>query len=153
MKITDLVRVRWLLSALLVAATALFVVGAAIESDSHAESVTSSESAEHDEAAEQAESAESSETVLGIDLESTPLVVVAVVISVALAAASWFTNRKLVLLVAALFAVAFAVLDIAEFAHQLEKSAAGLAVLAAIIAVLHAAATFVAWQRWRHATT
>ena len=155
MKVIDLVRGRWILSALLIVAAALFAIGAATEKGSHSETVTTTESAEHNESTEgtaHVENVESSETVLGMNLESTPLVVTAVVVSVALAAATWLTNRKFVLLVVGLFAVAFAALDIAEFAHQIDKSAGGLAALAAIIAVLHVAAVFVAEQRWRHAT-
>ena len=71
----------------------------------------------------------------------------AVIISVALAAATWRTDHKLILLATALFAAAFAVLDVAEFSHQIRESAATIAVLAAIIAVLHAAAALLAEQR------
>lgn len=152
MKVSELVRVRWLLGALLIAAAALFAVGAASEKSGHTENSTTVESAEHNESGEQAvpvESTETSEKVLGLNLESTPLVVLAVAISVALAVATWLTQHKLVLLTAGLFAIAFAVLDIAEFVHQVDKSAAGLAVLAAIIAVLHLAAAFIAERRWR----
>ena len=152
MKLADLVRVRWLLSALLIVAAVLFLIGAATESDSHAEKIVSVDGSEHNEAGEQAESPESpasSETVLGLNLESTPLVVLAGGISVALAAATWLSNHKLLLVATALFAAAFAVLDTAELVHQIDKSAAGLAALAAIIAVLHAAAAVVAERRSR----
>ena len=71
----------------------------------------------------------------------------AVVISVALAAATWSSDRKLILLVTALFAAAFAVLDVAELSHQIKESAATIAVIAAIIALRHAAATLLAEQR------
>ncbi len=137
-------KARWLLSALLIVAAALFAIGAAAERDTHSE---------HNETAEHSESTETSEEVLGINLESTPLVLIGVGISVALAAAAWLTNRKVILLVATLFAVAFAALDIAEFAHQIDQSASGLAALAAIVALLHLAAAFVADQRRRHATS
>lgn len=155
MKVSEIARVRWLLGALLIAAAALFAIGAASEKSGHSEKSGSVESAQHNESGEGANPAEStvtsesSEKVLGLNLESTPLVVVAVAISVALAVATWRSNLKVVLLVAGLFAIAFAVLDIAEFVHQINKSAAGLAALAAIIAVLHAAAAFVANQRRR----
>ena len=150
MKLSGLARGRWLLGALLIAAAALFAVGAAREGGSHSEKSVSTESVEHNESGEQAGHAaatESQERVLGLNLESTPLVVVAVVVSVALAVATWRTSHKLVLLIAGLFAVAFAFLDIAELAHQINKSAAGLAVLAGVIASLHLAAAFVARQR------
>ena len=90
---------------------------------------------------------ETGEEILGVNLESTPLVVLAVIISVALAAATWRTDHKRILLATALFAAAFAVLDVAEFSHQIRQSAATIAVLAAIIAVLDAAAALLAEQR------
>ena len=156
MKVSELARVRWLLGALLIAAAALFVIGVAQESGSHSEKTVSTEPAEQNESGEgagHAEATESSEKVLGLNLESTPLVVVAVAISVALAVATWRTNGKLVLLIVGLFAVAFAVLDIAELAHQVNKSATGLAVLAGVIAALHLAAAFVAQQRGQKLAT
>jgi heme/copper-type cytochrome/quinol oxidase subunit 3 len=151
--VADLTRMRWLLGTLLIAAAALFAIGVATEGEVHDETVASVESGEHNEATEQAEhneTAEASETgerILGVNLESTPLVVLAVVISVALAAATWRTDRKLILLVTALFAAAFAVLDVAEFSHQIRESATTIAALAAVIAVLHAAAAFLAEHR------
>ena len=47
----------------------------------------------------------------------------------------------------AAFASVFAALDIAELVHQIDRSAPGLAVLAAIIAVIHAGAAVLAAQR------
>jgi hypothetical protein len=91
--------VRWLLSVVLIAGAALFAVGAGVERNNdahHDEAVavtTTGEgtvAAEGSEAAEAAESAganatevseSDNEKVLGIKLESTPLVVVAVIIS------------------------------------------------------------------------
>lgn len=166
MRIAGLFRLRWLLGTLLIVAAALFAVGVASEGDTHhepaarQEAVTTVESGEHNEAtehdeateqalhSEQTEASESEETtILGINLESTPLVVLAVIISLALAAATWRADHKLVLLATALFAAAFAALDVAEFSHQIKESAATIATIAAIIAVLHAAAAFVAEQR------
>ena len=156
MSLADLTRVRWLIGALLIAAAALFAIGVATEGGHHAENVASVESGEHNEATEhseatehneQTEASESGETVFGINLESTPLVALAVVVSVVLAVATWRTDYKVVLLVTALFAAAFAVLDVAEFSHQIKESATTIAVIAAIIAVLHAAAALLAEQR------
>ncbi len=151
MRIAHLARLRWLLGTLLIAAAALFAVGVATEGDSHDDGVAPVESGAHNEATEQAEHNEASEsggeTIVGINLESTPLVVLAVIVSVALAAANWRADRRLILLVTALFAVAFAVLDVAELSHQIQKSAATVAAIAAIIAVLHAAAALLAEQR------
>ena len=123
MKIAELIRLRWLLGTLLIAAAALFAVGIATEGDTHHESVAIVETGERNEATEQAapneqsEVPETGERILGINLESTPLVVLALIISVALAAATWRRNHRLILLVAALFAAAFGVLDVAEFSH------------------------------------
>lgn len=156
MKFAELARARWLVGSLLIAAAALFAIGVANEGDVHHESVASVESDEHGkageagEAAEHSERAEVSETgerVLGINLESTPLVVLAVIISVVLAAATWRRDRTWVLLVTALFATAFAVLDVVELAHQIKESAATIAIIAGVIAVLHAAAALLAEQR------
>ena len=150
MSLADLPRVRWLIGALLIAASALFAIGVATEGGHHNESVASVESGEHNEATEhneQIEATESSETVFGINIESTPLVVLAVIVSVVLAAATWRTDYKVVLLVTALFAAAFAVVDVAELSHQIRESATTIAVIAAIIAVLHATAAFLAGQR------
>ena len=153
MSVADLTRLRWLPGTLLIVAAALFAIGVGTEGDVHDETVTTVESDVHNGATEQAErneAAEASETgerILGVNLESTPLVVLAVVISAALAAATWRTDRKLILLVTALFAAAFAVLDVAEFSHQIKESATTIAVLAAVIAVLHAAAAYLAEQR------
>lgn len=153
MKIGELIRLRWLLGTLLIAAAALFAVGIATEGDTHHETVATVEAGEQNETIEQAAHdertgvPETGERILGINLESTPLVALAVIISVALAAATWRRDHKLVLLVATLFAAAFAVLDVAEFSHQIKRSAATIAVIAAIIAVLHAAAALLAEQR------
>ena len=153
MNVAGLTRVRWLLGTLLIVAAALFAIGVATEGDVRDETVASVEAGEHDEATETAghnegaEASETSEEILGVNLESTPLVGLAVIISVALAAATWRSDRKLILLVTALFAAAFAVLDVAEFSHQINESAATIAVIAAIIAVLHAAAALLAEQR------
>lgn len=156
MTLADLTRVRWLIGALLLAASALFAIGIATEGGRHDENVGAVESSAHNEATEhneatvhneQTEATESGETVLGINVESTPLVVLAVLASVVLAVATWRTDYKAVLLVTALVAAAFAVLDIAEFAHQVRASATTIAVIAAVIAVLHGAAALLAEQR------
>jgi heme/copper-type cytochrome/quinol oxidase subunit 3 len=153
MRIAHLVRLRRLLGTLLIAAAALFAVGIATEGDSRHETVATVESVAHNEATEQADhneqsgTSETGERILGINLESTPLVVIAVLISIALAAATWTHDDKVILLLTALFAAAFAVLDVAEFTHQLRQSAATIAIIAATIAVLHAAAAFLAEQR------
>ena len=128
------------IAALLVVATILFVVGVAAEptTDTHTDE-PSGEAAEHVESAEKDE-----ERVLGLDLESPGPVALAVVLSAVLAAAVLWRPDRRVLLVVALGATAFAVLDIAEVAHQLADDRTGLALLAATIAAMHAAATALA---------
>ena len=145
MRLAHLVRLQWLLGTLLIVAAAVFAVGVATEGDVHdSHRVTESTS----EAAEQGGAAEQEATrLLGVNLESTRLVVVAIGVSVALAAATWRTDRKLVLLATGIFAAGFAALDVAELRHQIEESAATIAVIAAIVALLHAAAALLAEQR------
>ena len=89
----------------------------------------------------------SGETVVGLNLESNALVSVAVAVSLALAALTWLRNRRSLLVAAVGFALVFAVFDIAEVAHQINESRAGLATLAAAIGVVHLATALVAQQR------
>ena len=89
----------------------------------------------------------SNETFLGLNLESTPLVIIAAAASLALAALTGRRNLRAVLFATMAFAVVFAVFDIAEVAHQIKESRAGLAILAAAIALLHSFTAFVAEQR------
>ncbi|MEY2523848.1 MAG: hypothetical protein QOJ66_2413 [Ilumatobacteraceae bacterium] len=171
MTMATLIRVRWLVGVLLIAAATLFAIGASAErnNDVHRDEAAvvtttvgeGTAPAEGSEAAEAAEAAgtnatadnltetgeSADEKVLGINLESTPLVVLAVIASLALAVATWRSNNKLLLLITAAFAAVFAILDIAELVHQINRSKAGLAVLAAIIAIVHAGAALLAAQR------
>lgn len=93
----------------------------------------------------QAES--SAETVLGLSLESNALVVVAVVVFLALAALTWFRNRRGLLFATVAFVLVFTVFDIAEVIHQIKESRSALATLAAAIALVHIATALVAEQR------
>lgn len=148
---------RWL-ALLIVVATALFAIGVSVEkSDSHTESSEPahvegvSEEGEETEASQVSdEEGEESETLLGVDLESTPLVVVAVIASLGLALGAWIrpdSQSLLALIVIAM--LAFAVLDIREVVHQLDEDEAGLALLAGLVAALHLAAAAVAAQLHR----
>jgi hypothetical protein len=75
----------------------------------------------------------------GVDLEGLPAVTAAVLASGAIAAALWFWWRRgIVIAVALLFAVAFAVLDVREVVHQAGAASPPLALLAAGVATLHA---------------
>jgi hypothetical protein len=161
-----------LVAGLIVVATALFVLGTAFERNASGESshhdeattVTSATTqeggsgeagespAEHSTegtsgAASTASHEESHEELrpLGIDIEAWPLVALAALASLALAAAAWLRPHAPGLL--ALVAVAmlvFAALDIREVVHQLDADESGLAVLAGAIAVLHLAAAVLA---------
>lgn len=173
MTLRELAQPRWLLSTLLIAGAALFAIGVAAErnaADTHTETSTetaqtedtthaeesSGEEAPHTEesATEQAGHTEtSSETVFGVNLESTALVIVAAIVSLALAALTWRLNLRLLLLATVAFAVVFAAFDIAELIHQIQESRAGIAALAAAIAVLHIVAALVAEQRATTAPT
>ena len=137
---------------LILLATAGFVIGVAIEKSSAEEPHTDEPAVREEGGHEEGEATEggteaptegeSGETVLGLDVESTPLVVTAVVFSLVLAGAVWVWPRSRPLLVIAIVAMlAFAVLDVAEVVHQLDTSRAGLAIIAAIVAVLHLGAS------------
>jgi hypothetical protein len=153
---------RWTLVALLVASTALFAVGVIAErssSDTHSEPAaahaaeTGSESdGAHNQSGEseattsgEAGHAESgsehaaSERLLGVDVESTPLVVLAVLTGLALAAlaASRIGVRRRFLLAVVVIGLAWAALDIREVVHQLDESRTGVAVVAMAVAALH----------------
>jgi hypothetical protein len=153
-----------LLAVLIVAATGLFAIGVAIERSqetqtegsaelSHVEGVSAesaegeAESAEagHTEGggSEEAGHSDSGEELLGIDPESVGLVIVAMVVSLGLAAAVWLRPEIswLLWLVAASMLV-FAALDVREFIHQLDESRGGLAVLVAVVTLLHAGAAW-----------
>ena len=148
------------LPVLMLLATVAFVIGVSIERRSgHTES-TSEHTASHEsgEAAEHTEGAhgeageghvvepraEKSETIAGIDVESTPIVAVAVVVSLGLAGAALRWPRREMFAVAATFCVAFAILDGREFAHQLDEQAGGVATFAALALLFHLAAAGVA---------
>lgn len=94
--------------------------------------------------------AETSERVLGLNLESNGLVATALVLSLLLALAVWMRASRPLLLVVAVFAVAFAVFDAAELVRQIDRSRPAVATLAGIVTVVHAAlavAAFAAAQR------
>lgn len=158
-------RLRPVLVALILAATATFVVGVAIErSDeaghhdegahvSPAENGTEA-SEEHDEAApvqSQAgeEHADEELRPLGVDIEAWPFVALAAAASLALAAAAWLNPRSGALLAfIAVAMLAFAALDIREVLHHADVDEGGLAVLAAAVAALHLAAATGAYLVW-----
>lgn len=161
---------RSLLAGIIVLATALFVIGISIErSDGHhdeepaaahvetGEAAEGGESATHEESeAETSEAGGASheegedEKVLGVKLESTPFIVLAALVSLALALGAWLRPDSAALLgLIALVMLAFAVFDLAEVGHQIEESEAGLVVVAGLVAVLHLAASAVAFTMRR----
>ena len=85
------------------------------------------------------------ETILGTNPEATGLVVVAVLLSLLLAAVILTLSSPVAAAATALTMTTFAALDVAELAHQLHETNSGLAALAATVALLHllAAATAV----------
>jgi hypothetical protein len=80
------------------------------------------------------------EEVLGVKYESTPLVILAVLGSLFLAGVVCFARTPWLLLAVATAMLAFAVFDIAEVFHQVDRDEAGIAVLAGFVAALHLAA-------------
>ena len=130
----------------------LFVLGDTIErGDRHDEpaaatTALSGEQTGHDEGTEAAgghgesstqPAVEGSEKVLGLDVESPALVALGVGVSLVLAALAWLRPQRAVFVVVAAFAAAFAVLDVAETLHQIDKSRTGLAVVASVLALVH----------------
>ena len=167
-------RLRVVLIALLVAATAAFVVGVSIEraqGEAHAESAATVEGeageageAGHEEGAEGGEAAtpaesggshgdeEGAETFLGIDYEAVPFIVLAAAFSLVLAAAVWLRPASVPLLAFVVVAmVAFAVLDVREVVHQLDEDNGGLALLAGVVAAVHLGVAAVALALAREA--
>jgi hypothetical protein len=143
-------RLRRLLALALLVSAGLFVVGVIVErsergSESHA-TTHEEPGTEHGEEGEEGHTdgpapkpEVSSERLLGIDPESTALVVVAALASIALAVAVVRTRSAAVLWIALAFGLAFAVLDVRELVHQADESRTGLVVLAGAVAVLHLA--------------
>jgi hypothetical protein len=137
-----------LLAVVIVTATAAFAIGVAIErSDRHSESGEAHvEASESDgETSEEATPPAETDTLFGIDAESTPLVVLAVVVSLVLAAVAWVRpDVELALAVIAAAMLAFAALDVREVFHQADESNGGLALLAGAVAALHLGAAALA---------
>jgi hypothetical protein len=143
---------RLLTATLLIASAAAFATGTTIE---HHTATSEGHTVQHAEAGAPGEnpaSAEgvasgeshathaaehSSETLLGINPEATGLVVLAVAVSLVLAALILTVGSPLLAAGVALAMLAFTALDIRELNHQLNESHSGLATLAATVAILH----------------
>lgn len=144
------------LAAVIVLAGVFFAAGVAIERSSHTESSAHSEGADTAGAEEaQAESAPTeSESILGINPESPALIAVALVVSIALAVVALaFPGSRRLMLSAAAVLLTFVAIDILEVIHQVDASRAGVAMLAALVAVLHAGGAAVAFLLARASTT
>jgi hypothetical protein len=161
---------RWpqqVIAVLLIVAAGLYVVGVTTEDDNDthsdeptAEAAQAGERNEGSESAEtiEAEAAERSvnaaeateepeedeERVLGVDIESPLLVTAAVAVSLLLAGLVWRRPNRRLLIMIAVVAAGFAVLDAAEVAHQLDEDRTGLSLLAGAIMALHATAAALA---------
>jgi hypothetical protein len=145
-------RLRLTLVGLLAVSTVLFGVGVIAErsnSDTHAEPEAAAhveESGEPEGAHEEVgEEHDEDERLLGVDLESTPLVVLAVLAGLGLAvlAAGRIGRLRGFLLGVTIVALAWAALDIRELVDQIDESRTGIALVAAAVAVLHLAAAAV----------
>jgi hypothetical protein len=140
-----LTTLRGALVVLLVGSAILFLVGSTIERNHRHHETTPAthvEGSGAESGGTEASHGEAGATILGVDTESLALSIVAVVLSLLLAAVLW-TGRwpRLVLLGVALFGLVFAAGDGRELVHQLDDSNTGLATVAAILLVLHLAVT------------
>jgi hypothetical protein len=161
--------VRVVVAALLAASAVVFAIGVSVErsqSTHHDETAPSAgagatpqgaegsaarEAAEKkprvatDQAASATETGgESTEKVFGINTESVGLVVAVVIASLLLAAIALAVRSPLVLGIIIVVALAAAVFDAREIAHQLDESRNGVATLAALTMTLHLLAALVA---------
>jgi disulfide bond formation protein DsbB len=169
---------RSVLVALVLAATAAFVIGVAVErssgeanhhdappaaaSGSEGTSEAGGETAgEHANVTSEGTTAGGETRAelrpLGIDVEAWPFVALAALASVGLAAGAWLQPGSAPLLgVVALAMLVFAALDAREVFHQADIDENALAVLAGVVAALHATAAVVAAamaSRARHPET
>jgi hypothetical protein len=156
---------RSLLVALVIAATAAFVVGVSIERGSgpaqHAarEAVAPTDEtheaggegeAQHTEGESAGGTTNAAEPhaelrPLGVDVEAWPFVLAAALASLTLAAGGWLRPRLTPLLtLVAVGMLVFTALDVREVFHQADISESGLAVLAGVVAALHLAAAAIA---------
>ena len=145
-------RLAALFTMIMLLATAAFVIGVTIEknqgpSESSVEQAHSGEGSETHEQAESMESgsqSETSETIGGIDIESTPIIVLGVAVSLAVIGAVLRWPRPEVYAIAAVFCLGFALLDGIELAHQLDENSGSIAAFAGLALVLHLGAAAVA---------
>lgn len=152
-------RLSMIVAVLLVVSAALFAVGVAVErsqASSESPAAAAAEAPGHVESGSAgSEASEASaeapdedthtddggESILGINPESWGLVALGIAVSVLLAVAALTitgtSRRNLLFGAIALFGLVFAILDVGELIHQVGESRAGIAVLAAVLVVLH----------------
>jgi hypothetical protein len=143
-------RLRIVVAVLLLAGTALFVIGSVIEHGEQGESAAhkegGSESGEepHVESGEEphTDSAESSSTtseekLFGLDIENPVAVTAAAVATAGLATLILFVPASWPLALAILLGLAFAVLDVREALHQQDEGRTAIAAIAWILLAIH----------------
>src|SRR3954447_21877218 len=152
-----------LIGALLGLATVFFVWGAAAEHSGHSETshaATASESSGNGETtAEHANETtagtsseaqgESEYRPLGINLESTTVIVIAAVVSLLLAALVVWRPSKGPLLAVVVLSAAFAVVEIIEVVHQADVNNTGLLIVALAACITHTAVALLAGNELR----
>jgi Flp pilus assembly protein TadB len=146
-------RLRVAVAVLLVAATALLIVGILLErhTESGAEhpvvaATGEQQESQHDESTEGAHAEtgtapgtrgmEAAERLTGISVESPAIVALGAVASLALAVAVWLRPNRAVIVIVVAFTAAALVLDVLEINHQIGADRIGLAALAGVIAAL-----------------
>jgi hypothetical protein len=155
-------RLSLLAAVLFAVATVFFVWGVFAERSGHRDESKSKPSAtsesvgngetDEEHAREQGHSeVESAETQaereyrpFGIDLESTPLVVGAAVVSLALAVLVVLRRRRAIVVAVLVVAIGFTALEIVEAVHQADVNERGLLAVALLAGLLHATAALVA---------
>ena len=139
------------LLAVIVFATLMFGIGAAVEK---ASAGTTSTVVHHETpggetrvAEPPAATANNQEAIFGINPESPPLIVTAIAGSIGVVAAVWlYWRRPSILWAGGAVMAAFAVLDIIEVVHQVAEAHTTLIVLAGTVAVSHLAAAALAFR-------
>jgi hypothetical protein len=127
------------LALLLLVSAGLFITGSimerglreAVPKSTETGGETSGEGSAHTEAVK------ASERLFGLDLERPGIVAAASVVTLALAGLGLAWRDRRALLLIALFAIAFAVLDVREAIHQSSESRTSLLVLASVLATIH----------------
>ena len=148
---------RIVLAALVVIAAALLIAGALLERSGHHEArpaqttahvEASGEASEGHVATETADqsSPEPSERVLGVNFESNAILAAVGLGAMLLAGVVALTGSQVAVAVALAVSSAAVVFDMAEVVHQVNRSSAGLALVAALVAVVHAVSAAIAYR-------